>query len=241
MVVAAEVRGKPLRHELKYPLSFLQYQVLRRKIKTVMKPDPHAEPEGQYHIRTLYIDDVKNSAYFEKMSGVGTRQKYRLRIYNLRDSPVKFERKIRIYNYVLKESEVIKREEAEKIINGDIHFLANSQSPLLKRFYAECRLNLMRPTLLLEYLREPYIYPVGNVRVTFDFDLRTNIVTKPVKFFEKDVPTVKVGDEATVVLEVKYDDVLPEVVRGLLSEEVGLRQALGKFALCKTAKGVLIF
>lgn len=235
------MQGKPLRHELKYPLSFMQYQMLRRKLRAVLKLDPHAEPEGRYHVRTLYFDDVKNLAYFEKMSGVGTRQKYRLRIYNLRDNPIKFERKARVYNYVFKESEVIGREEAEKIIAGDISFLAKSKSPLLKRFYNECLLNLMRPAVLLEYLREPYFYPVGNVRVTFDFDLRTSLVTRPLKFFEKDMPTVRVGDEAMVIMEVKYDDILPETVRGLLSEEVSLRQALGKFAICRAAKGILIF
>lgn len=235
------MQGKPLRHELKYPLSFMQYQLLRRKLRAVLKLDPHAEPEGRYHIRTLYFDDVKNSAYFEKMSGVGTRQKYRLRIYNLSDNPVKFERKARVYDYVFKETVVIGREEAEKIIAGDIGFLANSKSPLLRRFYNECRLNLMRPAVLLEYLREPYVYPVGNVRVTFDFNLRTSLVTRPVKFFEKDIPTITVSDEAFVIMEVKYDDTLPETVRGLLSGDVGLRQALGKFALCRAAKGFLFF
>ncbi|MCS7113844.1 MAG: polyphosphate polymerase domain-containing protein [Nitrososphaerota archaeon] len=233
------MQSKPLRHELKYPLSFAHYQMLRRKLRAVLKIDPHAEPEGHYHVRTLYFDDIKNSAYFEKMSGVGNRQKYRLRIYNLRDNPVKFERKSRIYNYVFKESEVIQREEAEKIINGDIRFLADSKSPLLRRFYNECRLNLMRPAVLSEYLREPYVYPVGNVRVTFDFDLRTSLVTQPVKFFENPIPTLRVDSEAAVIMEVKYSDVLPEVVRGLLSEEVSLRRALGKFALCRAARGIL--
>ncbi|MEM4520348.1 MAG: VTC domain-containing protein [Candidatus Bathyarchaeia archaeon] len=71
--------------------------------------------DSYIHEIRLYFDDPKNSAYFEKASGAGVRQKYRLRIYNLRDKPVKFERKVRIYNCVFKESEVIEREEAEKI------------------------------------------------------------------------------------------------------------------------------
>lgn len=236
-----EIRGKPLRYELKYLLSLMQYQILRRKVRAALKLDPYAEPMGYYHVRTLYFDDPKNSAYFEKVSGVGSRQKYRLRIYNLRDKPIKFERKVRIYNRVFKESEVIEREEAEKIMKGDICFLASSGSPLLRRFYTECRLNLLRPVVLLEYLREPYVYPVCNVRVTFDFNLRTSIITRPLRFFEKDIPAITVGDENTVIMEVKYNDFIPDPVRGLFSEEVGLRQALGKFTLCREAKRVLIF
>ncbi|MEM1674263.1 MAG: hypothetical protein QXN24_04820 [Candidatus Bathyarchaeia archaeon] len=126
-------------------------------------------------------------------------------------------------------------------MKGDICFLASPEIPLLKRFYTECRLNLLRPAVLFEYLREPYIYPVCNVRVTFDFNLRTSITTRPLRFFEKDIPVITVGGDKTVIMEVKYDDFIPDPIWKLLSEEVGLRQALGKFALCRETKGVLIF
>lgn len=230
--------GHRLRHEMKYYLNFMQYQLLRRKLGAVLKLDPHAGPDGCYHIRSLYFDDFKNSAFFDKMAGVPIRKKYRMRIYNFSDDIIKFERKCKFNEYVSKEIAVISREEADRIIKGDVSFLAHSDSQLLRCFYLECRRNLMRPVVLVDYLREAYVHPVGNVRITFDIGLRTAL--GPVSFFNHDTSTVTVCDEPGVILEVKFDDVLPEVVRGLFSMGIRPRSAIGKFALCRECPGVLL-
>lgn len=229
--------GQRLRHELKYHLDFMQYRVLSQKLKNVLKSDSHAGPDGRYHIRTLYFDDFRNSAYFEKMAGVATRKKYRMRIYNVDDSFVKFERKSKFNEYVCKDSQVISRKDADLIIGGDVSFLVDSESKLLRCFYLECKRNLLRPVVLVDYMREAYVHPVGNVRVTFDICVKTGL--GPVSFFDRNTSTVTVCEEPGVILEIKYDDVLPQVVRGLFPSSIRPRAALGKFALCRGSKGVL--
>jgi len=229
--------GSRLRHELKYYLNFMQYRILRRKLGVVLKLDSHAGPDGRYHIRSLYFDDFRNTAFFDKMAGVATRKKYRMRIYDFNDGLVKFERKSKFDQYVSKESAVLGREEADRIINGDVSFLANSDNQLLRCFYLECRRNLLRPVVLVDYLREAYVHPVGNVRVTFDICVCTGL--GPVSFFDHNTSTVTVCEEPGVILEVKFGSVLPEVVRGLLSGGIRPRSAIGKFVMCRGSKGVL--
>jgi len=230
--------GRRLRHELKHHLTFMQYRILRRKLGAVLKLDSHAGPDGRYHIRSLYFDDFRNTAFFDKMAGVPTRQKYRMRIYNVCDDFIKFERKNKFDEYVFKETAVLSREEADRIIKGDVSFLADSDSKLLRCFYLECRRNLLRPVVLVDYLREAYVHPVGDVRVTFDIGVRTAL--GPVSFFDRDTSTVTVCEEPGVILEVKFDNVLPQIVRGLFSSGISPRSALGKFAMCRGSKGVLL-
>lgn len=230
--------GHRLRHELKYYLNFMQYRILRRKLGAVLKLDSHARPDGRYHIRSLYFDDFRNTAFFDKMAGVAMRKKYRMRIYNLCDDFIKFERKSKFTEYVFKESAVLDREEADRIISGDVSFLADSDSQLLRCFYMECRRNLLRPVVLVDYLREAYVHPVGDVRVTFDIGLRTGL--GPVSFFDRDTSTVTVCEEPGVILEVKFGNVLPEIVRGLFSSGIRPRSAIGKFVLCRGSTGVLV-
>jgi len=161
-----------------------------------------------------------------------------MRIYDLCDDFVKFERKSKFGKYVFKESVLLGREETDRIIDGDVSFLADSDSQLLRCFYLECRRNLLRPVVLVDYLREAYVHPVGDVRVTFDIGLRTGL--GPVSFFDHDASTVGVCEEPGVILEVKFGSVLPEVVRGLFSGGIRPRSAIGKFALCRGSTGVLV-
>lgn len=126
-----ERNGLPLRHELKYSINNAQYQLLRRKLKIVLKPDKHAGPDGRYHIRSLYFDDFRNTALFEKQAGVSRRKKYRIRIYDLHDDVIKLECKNKLDYYISKETVHLTREQADRIIAGDVGFLGNSENRLL--------------------------------------------------------------------------------------------------------------
>jgi hypothetical protein len=227
----AETTKHRLRHELKYPLTFLEYEVLRKKLATVLQPDPHAVHDGSYHIRSLYFDDFKNSAFFEKQAGVARRKKYRIRIYNHNSDCIKLERKTKLDQYIRKETTCVSREDAENMIAGNVTFLCGSQNPLLRNFYLECRSSLLRPVVMVDYLREAYVYPVGNVRITFDTQLHTGIGC--VDFFCKESCTTGVPTEDGITLEVKFDDVLPLHIRGLFPDTIRPRCSLGKFAACK--------
>lgn len=223
-----------LRHELKYNIDYFQYQMLRRKLALVLKSDSHAGPDGKYHIRSLYFDDYKNTALAEKTSGISQRKKYRMRIYDCSDEYIKFERKSKWNQYVFKETVRLTREEAERIIAGDIAFLANSENSLLKTYYLESRNTLLRPVVLVDYQREAYIHPVGNLRITFDMNLHTGL--GPVSFFDLNTCSIGVSEDQSIILEIKFDDVLPLHIRGLFPNTIRPRLALGKFAICRVTK-----
>jgi len=220
-----------LRHELKYRIDRLQFDVLRKNLAKVLKPDPHMGTAGQYHIRSLYFDDFRNSAFWEKQAGNYRREKYRIRIYNRSDEFIKFERKTKIHNYVLKENVRLAREEADRIIAGDVGFLADSKHKLLRDFYRKVRCDIMRPVAVVEYDRVAYVHPVGNVRITFDTGLRMGLA--PISFFDCNVCTMSIVKESDVVLEIKYDDVLPLFICGLFPDTIRLRSAIGKFVMCR--------
>lgn len=223
-----------LRHELKYHVDYLQFQIIRKKLSIFLKPDPHAGPDGRYHVRSLYFDDFKNSALCEKICGTAKRKKYRLRVYNCSDDYIKFERKTKLDQYVFKESVRLTRKAADQMIAGDIGFLADTANPLLKAFYLESRNSLLRPVVLVDYYREAYVHSVGNVRITFDTGLHTNMGSTP--FFDSNCFTFNVSKEQGVIMEIKFDDVLPQHIRGLFPNTIQPRCAIGKFAICRTTK-----
>lgn len=224
-------RAPCFRHELKYRIDRLQYDVLRKNLATVLEPDPHMETNGRYHIRSLYFDDFRNSAFWDKLAGVYKRKKYRIRIYNHSDTVIKFERKTKIQNFILKETVRITRAEADRIIAGDVDFLADSKDRLLRDFYQEHRCNLMRPVSVVEYDRVAYFHPVGNVRITFDTGLRMGLGS--ISFFNCDICTMSIIRESDVILEIKYDEVLPQFICGLFPETIRSKTAVGKFIICR--------
>lgn len=219
------------RHELKYVIDPLQSEVLQRKLASVLHKDSHMESNGCYHTRTLYFDDYRNSALHEKLAGVYRRKKYRIRIYNRDDSLIKFEKKSKINNYSFKEVAKLSRGEAERVISGDIGFLRGSTNRLLREFYIESRCRLMRPVVVVEYERVAYVHPVGKVRVTFDTGLRAGL--GQAAFFADDIVTMPAADASSVILEIKYNEVIPQVVRGLFSDTIRPRTAVSKYALCR--------
>jgi hypothetical protein len=221
-----------LRHEVKYQIDMVQYQVLQKKLRAVLEPDPNMESNNRYNIRNLYFDDFRDTALCEKQAGVPHRKKYRIRIYNHSDLVIKFERKAKIGQYTFKESTKTTRGEADRIIARDFNFLSKSEDRLLRDFYLETRCNLMRPVVIVEYDREAYIHPIGNVRITFDSGLRTEIGST--SFFDSNICTMGILDQTGIIMEIKYNEVLPQYICGLFPNTIRPQSALGKFAFCRT-------
>jgi hypothetical protein len=222
------------RHELKYQINLPQYQVLQKKLATILKPDPNMGPKSSYNIRNLYFDDFRDTALCDKASGVYERKKYRIRIYNHSDAVIKFERKLKVQQYILKEGTKLTRSETDQIISGNLEFLARTENQLLKDFYLETRNNLMRPVTIVEYNREAYIHPVGNVRITFDTDLRVDIGSA--SFFDSNLCAMSVIDQPVILMEVKYTKFLPQYICGLFPDTIRPQVAFGKFSVSRTQK-----
>lgn len=220
-----------LRHEYKYPLNFIEYHILKKKLALVLQPDKHAGSDGTYHIRSLYFDDFKNSALFEKQAGIANRSKYRIRIYNYSDQIIKLERKTKLNQYILKDCVNLTRQDADRIIARDVAFLVDVKNDLLRDFYLKIHNSLLRPIVIVDYLREAYVHPVGNVRITFDTKLHTSLGSTD--FFCSEGSTTKIHQDHDIILEVKFNDVLPLHIKGLFPKTICPQCALGKFVACR--------
>ena len=172
--MAGYKRREQYRNEWKYYISLWEAELLKERLLPFMEVDPHAR-DGKYTIRSLYFDDYWDSSYEEKMMGVDNRKKWRIRIYDFRDSSIKLERKKKWNSYIYKESAEITREEFDRLMAGDYGFLLRHREPLCQEFYYECMVNLMRPKVIVDYEREPLIRQEGDVRITFDGDVRAAI------------------------------------------------------------------
>ena len=217
------------RNEWKYLISSSEKEILKLRIKPFLKPDSHAGDSG-YMIRSLYFDDYWNSAYEEKEAGVLMRKKYRIRIYNYSDRSIRLERKKKFGSYIYKESAPLTKEEAEKIIAGDYGFLLHSSCTLCREFYIECMSNVMRPRTIVDYDREPWIMDEGTVRITFDADVRAAVGSFDI--FDPTLPTLPVLEPGKLVMEVKFTEMLPQIVREILPPQAEEFTAVSKYVLC---------
>lgn len=219
------------RHELKYHMNYHQYQIVKQQLKHVLKKDKHAGERGEYHIRSLYFDDIDNKALHEKLGGVIDREKYRIRIYNISDKVIHLEKKIKFNDYVAKVKERLTRDMVDSILNGDYEVLNVPEKPLLYEMYREMKYNLLRPKVIVDYVREAYVAHEGNVRITFDKQLKSGL--NAVDIFNRELGMVPAFDQPFMVFEVKYDEYLPEYIRLALQTEGLHRQSNSKYVICR--------
>ena len=221
----------PARHELKYFINPAELEVLRARLRPVMHLDSHCVDGKPYVIRSLYLDDVDDSAYYDKVSGVMARDKYRIRIYRHSDREIFLERKRKLGDLIQKSSVQITRRLCEQIMDGDPRGLQTSSSPLLQDVYVQMRTRLLRPAVIVDYEREAYLHPAENVRITFDLRLRSGLHST--ELFNPDLPTVCPHDGNVEILEVKFDEHLPDHIRALLDGIQADRSAVSKYVLCR--------
>ena len=221
---------KQFRHELKYLLNYPDYQILKQRVKSFLKTDKNAQPDGFYTIRSLYFDDYNNSAYYEKYQGVPYRQKYRVRIYNYSDRVIHLERKIKNDRYIFKEIAPLTRDQFQAIMHGDVAFLLNTPYKLHQIFYYEYTTKFLRPRVIVDYEREPFVMEAGDVRVTFDRNIRSGMEDNDI--FNENMATIEALDPGKLVLEIKYTTFLPELVRMLVTSYASEFLAVSKYVAC---------
>lgn len=225
------IRNIPLRHELKYHITPAELTVLRGVLAPVMQLDPNGNENNEYHIRSLYFDTINDDALEEKIAGVGNRKKYRIRIYNFSDRVIKLECKSKYGDLISKQSVSIPRELAEQLIAGDPDGLQRMRHPLFHDVYREMRTRLLRPAVIVDYVREAYIHQAEEVRITFDKQVRTGLYS--VDMFNPQIPTYPVFDDPVEILEVKFDEFLPSYLQAILSGVTAQRSAVSKYTWCR--------
>ena len=225
------IRNIPLRHELKYHITPAEMTVLRGVLRPLMQLDPNGNERNEYHIRSLYFDTINDDALEEKIVGVGNRKKYRIRIYNFSDRVIKLECKSKYGDLISKQSVTIPRDLAEQLIAGDPEGLQRMRHPLFHDVFREMRTRLLRPAVIVDYVREAYIHPAEEVRITFDKQLRTGLYSSDM--FNPSLPTYPVFDDPVEILEVKYDEFLPSYLQSVLSGITAQRSAVSKYTWCR--------
>lgn len=217
------------RHEFKHIINYHEYALIRLRLKDLLAADDHAEPDGSYSVRSLYFDDFYNRAYHDKYAGVMNRSKYRIRIYNQSDEQITLEKKSKAGPYNYKQTAPLTVEQVYCILEGSYEFLLRSPSNLLRLFYHECVSNLMRPRVVIDYEREPFVMEAGNVRVTFDKNVRAGV--DGFDIFDACMPMVEVLPPGTLIMEVKFSEFLPAVVREVLPSRASEYMAVSKYIL----------
>lgn len=228
-----ETLSRPhFRHELKYCINEADYYGIRSCLTPVMLHDANAA-NGQYTLRSLYFDDAWDTAYQEKIMGVNTRKKYRIRIYNYSDAVIKLECKHKVDSYIYKESASLTHAEYDKIMENDCSFLLARKEPVCKAFYLDTVQRVLRPRVIVDYEREPFVLAAGDVRVTFDRDVRAAVLRNDI--FDAKLPALCVLEPSELIMEVKFTSFLPQMVRELLPPKACEFVAVSKYVLCFNA------
>ncbi|MBR3636091.1 MAG: polyphosphate polymerase domain-containing protein [Lachnospiraceae bacterium] len=225
-------KEKHYRHELKYVIPHADYEAMRRRLKLVMRPDPHTLDDGTYQIRSIYFDNSDDKALKEKEDGVEKREKFRIRYYNDDFSFITLEKKMKIDNLCLKYDAAISEDECRRILAGDIAWMKDHHEELVRELYTKMRYQRLKPRVLVSYVREPYIYKAGNVRITFDSQIRTTHFLR--EFFKEKVTDISATDKPKeMILEVKYDAFLPKIIQDLIQVKNIRQQAFARYGACR--------
>ena len=217
------------RHEWKHELNYLDLLTIRSRLRAVMEPDPHAV-NGKYLIRSLYFDNLQDKALREKQDGVNMREKFRIRYYNGDTSLIHLEKKSKLNGLGTKFTAPMTEQEAQKLVDSDIDWMLASEYPLIQELYCKMLYQGMRPKTIVDYTREPFIYRPGDVRVTFDYDIRTGL--QCTDFLDPCCTTIPAGD-AGIIMEVKWDAFLPGIIRDIVQTPGRHTAAFSKYAQCR--------
>lgn len=227
-----------MRHEYKIVIPRAQYFVLASRMRALMMPDPHMPSEDGYWISSLYLDDVRDSAYYEKLSGSADRKKYRVRIYNGDLSRIRLECKHKAADRIEKRSALLNEVDYHALARGDMTVLAGKENALCRETYGLFASKILQPRVVVSYLREAYLHPLSNTRITFDKQLRAGwseasmrrIMTDDLPVF----PTSEFPYPDAVILEIKYDEYIPKFITEAL-QTGGTLLAASKYVLCRDA------
>jgi SPX domain protein involved in polyphosphate accumulation len=210
-------------------------EVLKYRLSLIMDLDENSTNEDHtYNIRSLYFDDIYDSAYYEKVDGVEERNKYRIRLYNNDDTFIRLERKEKNRDLTYKRQQKITKKETRDFISSNFDNIDYEEDTLIREFALKYKMNQIRPSVIVDYNRLAYTYPVEDVRITFDSNIKSGRYNT--NLLDKDIMLVDILEPGLLVLEVKYNNYLPSHIASILNDIPMTRLAVSKFALCVEKK-----
>lgn len=217
------------RHEIKHDITASDMITIRQRLKAVAEADAHAI-DGKYLIRSLYFDTPGDKALYEKQDGVSRRQKFRIRYYNGDKSVIHLEKKCKVGGLGHKVSANLTAEQAQSIVDGNIEWMKDSEVDLLRELFSRMTSERLAPKVIVDYTREPFIYRPGNVRVTLDYNIRTGLGCTD--FLDTECITVPAA-KGICVMEVKWDEFLPEIIRDIVQLPHCRSSSFSKYEACR--------
>ena len=206
--------------------------LLGSRLQTVMSQDIHQDGDC-YEIRSLYFDDAWDRCMDENEAGVDQREKYRIRLYDPRSDVIHLEIKEKNRGYTKKRACDLSREECLQIMEGTLPLKLDGRAPL-NALQMKMRCSGMEPKVIIAYERTAFVHPSGNVRITFDRNIMASRCRED--FLEDRVsgmtPVLPAGLH---VLEVKYDEFLPDVIAQQLEIGKLRKTAFSKYYLGRLA------
>lgn len=214
------------RHEYKHRVNLADLMQLRTRMSAIAEHDKHCGADGTYEIKSLYFDNYRDKVLREKLDGVDKREKFRIRYYNTDTSFINLEKKSKINGLCNKVKTPITAEQCQRLMDGDYHFLLESDSELMHELYAKMQYQVLRPVCIVAYRRECFVYPPGNVRVTLDTELRGSYNVK--EFLNPELQCLRLYH--TSILEVKWDEYLPQIIRDAVQMNGRKSASFSKYA-----------
>lgn len=218
------------RHEVKIAINDADAAALRQRLRLVARYDEHA-PEGGYLVRSLYFDTLRDLALREKLDSVNNREKFRIRCYDRDFSYIQLEKKSKSNGLGEKAKALVTAEEVAALLDGDLTWMNDPSRPVVVELLSKMRSQGLRPKVVVEYRREPFVYRPGNVRVTIDSDVRTGVGS--LAFLDPAMPLVPVPGDQRGVLEVKWDAFLPDIIRDAVQLNGRRSAAFSKYAAAR--------
>ncbi len=217
---------KKFRHELKYYINKIQFEEIKERISFLLDKDKNVGQDGCYFIKSLYFDDYQDTSFCQVEEGISKREKYRIRYYNYDLSYICLEKKFKINNMTHKTSCRVTKEQVEKLINGNLE-IKKENNKLLNEFILKTKFYGYKPVVTLNYNRIPYVYKVGNVRLTLDYNISIDYNTD--EFFKEDSIKIPIIENNMMILEVKYDEFIPNYIVWLFNINTLERTSYSKY------------
>ena len=225
-----DVHREKFRNELKYICSEGELIQIQSRVQMLCNTDPHVGTDGIYSNRSIYFDDQRNRYYYENENGTDPREKFRIRTYNASDSCITLECKKKERSMTHKDSCALTLAQYQKIMDG---FLQPSDinSELLEKFYLLQQQRNLQPKVIVAYERTPFVYAFGNVRITFDRNIGGS--TDFSAFFDEHLPVRPILPVGKNILEVKYDELLPNFLYDVMNLGSLRQTTFSKYNLCR--------
>ncbi len=222
--------GRTYRHEYKYLLNASDEAVLQMRAAGLLSLDSHAGSDGNYVVRSLYFDDHDDRCYYENEAGNDRREKFRIRIYDFDDRHITLEKKSKFRGMTNKISCSLTQEQCKEFMNGRVPE-ADKKIPKQQALLYEMRMKVLKPAVIVQYVRRPYIYQAGNIRVTFDSCIASGGAID--QFFNENARTRQILEKGRSILEVKWDAFLPDHIKQILELDTLQWTSFSKYYLCR--------